>query len=304
MLSKRNSALGWVLALTVVAVLAVTPGGAMAMLQNPSFESPDASGGDVSGTAYWGTFNQVYTTATNAHTGSQCLKTFGPFVPGGGTGATQLEYASPGQTWIGEIYALNWSADPIDNIDFGVYKIEFLNSNFQLAAGGLFGVDIFESNQINAATPQNVWTLLGVGTAPAPAGTVYVRAVIVKVDVDGAQGGSIFWDDASLSRPAGDAPDGPPSLSFDLRPSVPNPFFQATRIDFVLNQFEDVDLGIFDLGGRRIATLVRAQLAPGSHSVEWDGTMAIGNVAAPAGVYRCVMKTSAGKVSRNMTLIR
>ncbi len=70
--------------------------------------------------------------------------------------------------------------------------------NFQLAAGGIFGVDVFESNQISGATPLDVWTLLGVGTAPAPANTAYAQAVIVKVDVDGAQGGSIFWDDARL----------------------------------------------------------------------------------------------------------
>ena len=32
-----------------------------AALLNPSFESPDASGGDVAGTADWGTFNGVFT---------------------------------------------------------------------------------------------------------------------------------------------------------------------------------------------------------------------------------------------------
>ena len=62
----------------------------------------------------------------------------------------------------------------------------------------VFGIDVFESNQINAATPFDTWTLLGVGTAPAPAGTAWARAVIVKVAVDGFNGGSIFWDDASL----------------------------------------------------------------------------------------------------------
>jgi len=96
--------------------------------------------------------------------GTQCLKTFGPFVQGGGSGGTQALPAAPGETWVGEIYALNSSTDPIDNVDFGVYKIEFRDASGQLAAGGLFGVDIFESNPINATTPQDTWTLLGVGT--------------------------------------------------------------------------------------------------------------------------------------------
>ena len=182
----------------IALLLAGTGSDALAQLQNPGFESPDASGGDVPCTDSWECFNYVYTTAAVAHSGSQSLKTFGPFSSGGGSGAVQVVPAEPGQTWVGEIYALNASFDPIDNVDFGVYKIEFLDVNFQFAAGGVFGVDVFESNPINATIPLDVWTLLGVGTAPAPAGTAYARAVIVKVDVDGGQGGSIFWDDADL----------------------------------------------------------------------------------------------------------
>ncbi len=186
------------IAIAAVAFLAMAST-ASAQLLNPSFESPDASGGDVGGTDNWGSFNNVFTTAAVSRTGNQALKTFGPFAPGGGSGATQRLAAAPGETWIGEIYAMNAGFDPIDDMDFGVYKIEFLDVGGNLAAGGLFGVDVFESNQINGATPLDQWTLLGVGTAPAPANTAWAQAVIVKVDVDGAQGGSIFWDDASLS---------------------------------------------------------------------------------------------------------
>lgn len=196
MQSNKNFVLGCIVA--ALALLFVAAGDASAQLQNPSFESPDATGGDVPCSDSWNCFNFVYTTAAVAHSGVQAMKTFGPFAPGGGSGAVQYLPAAPGQTWVGEIYAMNASFDPIDNVDFGVYKIEFLDVNFQLAAGGIFGVDVFESNQINASAPLDTWTLLGVGTAPAPAGTAYAQAVVVKVDVDGTQGGSIFWDDASL----------------------------------------------------------------------------------------------------------
>ena len=186
-------------AITLAALLtAGLTAGASAQLLNPGFENPDASGGDVPGTADWDTFNDVFTTAQFARSGSQSLKVFGPFVEGGGVGAVQVVPANEGDTWVGEIYALNSSSDPIDSVDFGVYKIEFLNAAGDFAAGGVFGVDVFESNAISGATPRDEWTLLGVGTAPAPVGTAFARAVIVKVDVDGTQGGSIFWDDASL----------------------------------------------------------------------------------------------------------
>lgn len=179
-------------------VLLFGAGMASAQLLNPGFESPSAAGGDVYGSANWNVFNQAFTTAAFARSGSQSLKTYGPFSQFGGTGAVQALAAQPGQTWVANVWVLNSSADPIDNVDFGVLKIEFLNAGFGLVAGGQAGVDVFESAPINASTPLNVWTLLGIGTAPAPANTAYAQIVLVKVDMDGAQGGSIFWDDASL----------------------------------------------------------------------------------------------------------
>ncbi len=296
----------WVCVVAVLSLLVTGMGeDASAELLNPGFESPDASGGDVPGTDNWNTFNDVYTTATFAHSGSQCLKTFGPFNPGGGSGGVQALPAAPGETWVGEIYAMNASSDPLDDVDFGVYKIEFRDASGQLAAGGLFGVDIFESNPINATMPQDVWTLLGVGTAPAPDGTAFAQAVIVKVDVDGAQGGSIFWDDATLRElvvGVSDAP-APAPQSLALQPNVPNPFNPTTRIRFDLAQPSAVNLSIYDVGGRLIVTLLRGQLNAGSHQVTWNGTMANGAPAA-AGVYRYVLATPLGRSSRSMTLIK
>lgn len=303
MLTHRIRSLGGTLALATL-LLAGIAGGAPAQLLNPSFESPDASGGDVPGTANWDTFNFVYTTATVSYTGSQCLKTFGPFVPGGGSGGTQMRPALPGQIWTGQIRALNWSADPLDSVDFGVYKIEFLNASLQLAAGGLAGVDIFESNPINATLPPDTWTLLGVGTAPAPAGTVWARAVIVKVDVDGAQGGSIFWDTAALLQPVESVSDPMAAAPLTLMPNTPNPFSPSTDIRFALTQADRVDISVFDVGGRLVANLLQGHREAGSHSVTWDGKNTSG-AQAPAGIYRCVMLTSAGQqVSRNITLVR
>ncbi len=176
---------------------------ASAQLLNPSFEAPDASAGDVPGTADWGTFNNVFTTRQEARTGLQSLKTFGPFFQTGGSGAVQALPATAGQVWQGEIYALNASSDPIDNMDFGVYKIEFLDVNNVLVDCGdgpgspIAGCNVYESNAIDGIAPMDQWQLLGVGGV-APAGTVSAQAVIVKVDLDGVNGGSIFWDDASL----------------------------------------------------------------------------------------------------------
>ena len=62
------------------------------LLTNGTFETPDASGGDVPGTAGWTTFETVFTNATDgpgfgpvSHDvgGTQSLKMYGPFFPGG-----------------------------------------------------------------------------------------------------------------------------------------------------------------------------------------------------------------------------
>ena len=197
------------LALFAVSLLC-TGASAANLLLNGGFESPDASGGDVPGApgAPWAGFNDPgnrFTTQTVARSGLQSLKMFGPFdFIGGGIGGTQKVAAATGDTFVAEIYARNDSSDPIQGNNFGVYKIEYLDAGMNLVSGGILGVDVFESNPINASTPQDEWTLLGVGTAPAPVGTAFAQAVIVQVQLGDGQdnfvGGSIFWDDASLEN--------------------------------------------------------------------------------------------------------
>lgn len=177
------------------------------LLSNGGFETPDASGGDVNNApgAPWIGFNDPnirFTTASVSRTGNQSLKMFGPFdFIGGGVGAVQAVPATPGTVYSGEVYALNNSTDAIQGLNFGVFKLEFLDAAMQLIPGGL-GVGFVESNPINATTPQDQWTLLGVGGV-APAGTAFVQAVIVQVQLGdgsgGFTGGSIFWDDASIT---------------------------------------------------------------------------------------------------------
>ncbi len=187
------------------------PAAAANLLSNAGFETPDASGGDVSDApgAPWGGFNDPgvrFTTAAVARSGDQSLKMFGPFdFIGGGVGATQTVAATSGLTYVGEIYARNDSIDPIQGGNFGVYKLEFLDAGQDFVGGApVLGVNVFESNVVDATTPQDVWTLLGVGGV-APTGTAFVRAVIVQVqlgdggDPAGFVGGSIFWDDASVA---------------------------------------------------------------------------------------------------------
>ena len=174
------------------------------VLGNAGFEAPDASGGDVPDLgAPWYNFGAPFTrftTASQAHSGSQSLKMFGPFDGiGGGTGGGQTFPALPGETWVAEAWALNSSSDPIGEGNFLALKVEFLDAGFG-PAGGSFsaGVNVFEVT-FNEFSSLDVWTQIGVGTAPAPAGTAYANYVLVHVQAGVAiDGGSVFVDDTNF----------------------------------------------------------------------------------------------------------
>ncbi|MDX2475181.1 MAG: FlgD immunoglobulin-like domain containing protein [Candidatus Krumholzibacteria bacterium] len=70
-----------------------------------------------------------------------------------------------------------------------------------------------------------------------------------------------------------------PSLS-----AAPNPFNPSTMIQFNVPAASRVELEIFDIGGRRLRTLVREEMAAGSHTVEWNGRDIDGRAVA-SGVY-------------------
>ena len=80
-----------------------------------------------------------------------------------------------------------------------------------------------------------------------------------------------------------------------LRQNVPNPFNPATTIVFALPEPGRVRLEVFDVGGRRVRTLVDAERPAGEHRVDWDGRDARGRRVS-SGVY--FYKLDAGSTAR------
>jgi len=81
------------------------------------------------------------------------------------------------------------------------------------------------------------------------------------------------------------------TLAFSV---YPNPA-RTARLSFSLPQAEDVEVGIYDVAGRQVATLVKGTLAAGSYSREWSGQDASGH-SVGAGVFFARIK--AGGVTR------
>lgn len=114
---------------------------------------------------------------------------------------------------------------------------------------------------------------------------------------------AVFYDNVVWHQTGTTGVGDPAARALDLRPAAPNPFVASTRLDFTLPQRGFAEVGVFDVAGRRVATLFRGEADAGPHVATWDGRTADGGLA-PAGVYHGVLQTAAGRVTRSLVLAR
>lgn len=89
-----------------------------------------------------------------------------------------------------------------------------------------------------------------------------------------------------------------------LAQSAPNPVRPPLSISFAVpGAARAVTLRVFDLAGRRVATLLRDELAAGVRTVEWSGRDDAGRDAA-AGVYFYRLEAGETVLSRKVVLLR
>lgn len=83
----------------------------------------------------------------------------------------------------------------------------------------------------------------------------------------------------------------------------PNPARFGSTLRFELSRDSQVDLGIFDLSGRRVATLRNGRLAAGPHEPSWDARDASGT-PLPSGVYLARIQAEGQTTVRKLVLQR
>ena len=71
-----------------------------------------------------------------------------------------------------------------------------------------------------------------------------------------------------------------------VRPPAPNPALRQVSLEFSLSRAAEVDLAVYDIAGRRVASLAQGTLPEGVHSIRWDLTSATHAPVSP-GVYFC-----------------
>jgi len=101
-----------------------------------------------------------------------------------------------------------------------------------------------------------------------------------------------------------EVPAGPPAVAADGIVSIaPNPFNPQTTVRFALAAAGRARLGVYDLSGRLVASLVDADLPAGAHVVVWNGRGRGGAIQA-AGTYFCRLETAAATTTRKIALVK
>lgn len=88
--------------------------------------------------------------------------------------------------------------------------------------------------------------------------------------------------------------------NFSLWQNFPNPFNPSTKIRFDIGgtSVAQTVLSVYDILGRKVATLANGQLKPGSYEVDWNGT----NLAS--GIYFYTIRTESFSDTKKMLMIK
>lgn len=99
-----------------------------------------------------------------------------------------------------------------------------------------------------------------------------------------------------LTSTDSEKPDVPESSK--LLPNYPNPFNPSTTIPFELAQNGSVQIRVYDLTGRLLATLANGDFPAGYHDVPFDASR------LGSGIYFVRMDTADGQFGRSITLVK
>ena len=156
-----------------------------------------------------------------------------------------------------------------------------------------------------SAAPGNIdAALLGVGGGISGSGTLARVTFRVKAAGDPAirlaqvEGRDARNQPVALSGVGGMTPG-----RTAIRMAFPNPFDQNTTVVLALAQAGPVEVGVFDITGRQVRTLVRGTQAAGERIVSWDGRDDRG-ARLGAGVYLLRLQSGGHSETRALRLVR
>ena len=172
---------------------------------------------------------------------------------------------------------------------------------------GIGQVRFYEVANFTIASADGDFTDQGDGTwTPSTPGDMETVFTLTQADTDNPDA-SYF---AQITNGCGTLTDiDPPhgfngtATTFALEGNYPNPFHTQTTIGFDLPEAVDVTLAVYDVMGRKVATLVDQFMAAGTHDVIWQGRDRSGEVLA-SGVYFVRLEAGDRIATQRLTLVR
>ncbi len=257
---------------------------------------------DPVGTSYNGYPIQPEDDHTSAP-GTLCFVT-GNGVPGGAAGGDDVDGGKT--TLLSPVFDLSQAASATvsywrwytnswgNNPDSDYWDVDVTND-------GLNWVSLEHTLTTAAA-----WTFMSFELTQHISLTDHVQVRFVASDEGGASLVDAGVDDFLLTAVIADLTDAPPAAlpgRLALASNHPNPFNPSTRIAFSLPTAGRVTLAVFDISGRKLATLVDEQLGAGGHEAIWLGRDEQGRPAA-SGVYLYRLQAGGESLCRKMLLVK
>ncbi|RIK73240.1 hypothetical protein DCC62_17790 [candidate division KSB1 bacterium] len=125
----------------------------------------------------------------------------------------------------------------------------------------------------------------------APMSALFIRRIT------GTHGRSMYTLDLSVLTGVA-SPTRAAPVSFTLQQNYPNPFNPATAISYSVNREAFVQLMVFDVLGRKVATLVNERLPAGSYQALFNGE------GLASGVYWYRLQAGDQSMQKKMVLVR
>ncbi len=116
--------------------------------------------------------------------------------------------------------------------------------------------------------------------------------------------GALFHDDWNTNQYGFVPPVDPAAVASEvpnIKPRLlahPNPFTPRTTLSFSLDEATCGSLGLFDVNGRQVATLLTGKLAAGTQTCIWDAK------GAASGAYLAKLETARGCTSLRLVLLK
>ncbi len=97
-----------------------------------------------------------------------------------------------------------------------------------------------------------------------------LECLVVKYDYPNFTSSNLFVYNTGVNTSV--ASDKKTQIKFELKQNYPNPFNPSTKIEFSINESENVSIDIYNINGELVKTLLNESLSKGNHQVSWNGT--------------------------------